>query len=255
MPRIAAFAAFAAILSAAAPAFAQDEAPETPLGASSGGLDLSGGVELMTDYRFRGISRSDEDPALQATVNVFHGSGLYAGARGTTLKGTDSFRLRDPAFGDLGDAQIDLYLGYGARIGGGFEIDAGALYYLFAGGDGPTDYVEPYASLSYLIGPVYATAGAKYAPAQDAIGDEEMLHLFGQVDVTVPFRPWSFTAGLGRQDWGRFGEYWTWSAGVEHHVQALGLPGAYVGLRYVDTDLPSRSGQDGGVALYARLDF
>jgi uncharacterized protein (TIGR02001 family) len=249
------YAAFAAFLTAAAPALAQDETSEAPLGVSAGGVDLGASVEGMTDYRFRGVSRSDEDPAVQATVNVWHGSGLYAGARGTTLKGTDTFRLRDPVFADLGDAQLDLYVGYGGRLGGGFEVDAGALYYVFAGGEGATDYVEPYASLSYLIGPVYATAGAKYAPAQDAIGDEEMLYLFGQVDVTVPFRPWSFTGHLGRQDWGRFGEYWNWSLGVEHQVQALGLSGAHVGLRYIDTDLPSRSGQDGGLAFYARLDF
>ena len=248
-------AAFAAVLSAAAPAWAQDEVLEAPLGVSAGGVDLGAGVEAMTDYRFRGVSRSDEDPAVQATVNVWHGSGLYAGARGTTLKGMDSFRLRDPAFVDLGDVQLDLYVGYGGRLGGGFEVDAGALYYVFVGGEGATDYVEPYASLSDLIGPVYATAGAKYAPAQDAIGDEAMLYLFGQVDVTVPFRPWSFTGQLGRQDWSRFGEYWTWSLGVEHQVQAIGLPGAHVGVRYVDTDLPAVAGQDAGLALYARLDF
>ena len=252
MPR---FAAFALALLAAAPAFAQDEATEAPLGVSEGGLDFSGGLELMSDFRFRGVSRSDEDPALQLRANLSHDSGFYAGARGTTVQGADSFRLRDPAYGGLGDAQLDLYLGYGARLGGGFEVDAGALYYVFAGADGATDYVEPYASLSYLIGPVYATAGAKYAPAQDAIGDEDMVYLFGQLDVAVPFRPWSFTAQAGHQDWGAFGDYWTWSLGVEHHVQALGLSGAYLGLRYVDTDLPSRSGQDAGLAVYARLDF
>ena len=85
---------------------------------------------------------------------------------------------------------------------------------VFAGGDGATDYVEPYASLSYLIGPVYATAGAKYAPSQAAIGNEDMLYLFGQVDVSIPFRPWRFSALVGHQDWGDYGGYWTWSLGA-----------------------------------------
>ena len=98
-----------------------------------------------------------------------------------------------------------------------------------------------------------ATAGAKYAPEQRAIGDEDMLYLFGQVDVSIPFRPWSFSLQAGRQDWGRFGSYWTWSAGVEHQLQIEGLPGAEIGLRYVDTDLPSTSGQDAG--LVASLGF
>lgn len=221
--------------------------------AGSGERPFSVAIDLLSDYRFRGISRSDEDPALQAAINVFPMRGLYAGVRGTTLKGTDSFRERDPAFQDLGDVQLDLYAGYGAQLGRGFDVDAGLLYYVFAGGDGPTDYVEPYASLSYLIGPVSATAGAKYAPEQRAIGDEDMLYLFGQVDVSIPFRPWSFSLQAGRQDWGRFGSYWTWSAGVEHQLQIEGLPGAEIGLRYVDTDLPSTSGQDAG--LVASLGF
>ncbi|HET9427727.1 MAG TPA: TorF family putative porin, partial [Allosphingosinicella sp.] len=134
---------------------------------AGGGQSLFGGeITLLSDYRFRGISRSDEDPALQAAVTVFPFPGVYAGVRGTTLKGTDSFRERDPAFQDLGDVELDLYAGYGAQLGGGFDVDAGLQYYVFAGGDGPTDYAEPYASLSYLIGPVSATAGAKYAPEQ-----------------------------------------------------------------------------------------
>ena len=243
--------AFAALLVVAAPALGQEEpAPaEERLGDASG-LDIYGDVTLMSDYRFRGVSRSDEDPAAQASVTLRHGSGFYAGARGTTLKGVDGFRVRD-----LGDAQLDLYAGYGRDLGGGFEVDTGAMYYVFAGGNGATDYVEPYASLSYLIGPVYATAGAKYAPAQDAIGGQDMLYLFGQVDVTVPFRPWSFSALIGHQDWGRFGSYWTWSLGGEYHVQLEGIPNTEVGLRYVDTDLPSQAGQDGTVLLTLRVGF
>lgn len=234
------------------PAFAQEEEPPAdeaePLGVSSG-IDLAGEVTLLSDYRFRGVSRSDEDPAAQAALTLSHGSGFYAGARGTALKGIDGLRLRD-----LGDAELDLYAGWGAPVGDGFELDAGVIYYLFAGGTGPTDYVEPYASLSYLIGPVYATAGAKYAPSQDAIGNEDMLYLFGQVDVSVPFRPWSFTAQAGRQDWGRFGSYWNWSLGVEHQLQIDGIPDTEVALRYVDTDLAA-PGADATLVLSLGVRF
>lgn len=255
------FALAAALSWSACPALAQDdpnpgeERGDAPLGAGPSGIDVSGGIALMTDYRFRGVSRSDEDPAVQASLNLFHDSGLYAGMRATTLRGRDPFRLRDPSIGDLGDVEFDLYAGYNARLGGGFEADAGILYYAFAGGEGATDYVEPYASLSYLIGPVMATAGAKYAPSQRAIGDEDGLYLFGQVDVSIPFRPWSFSATLGHQDWSRFGDYWTWSVGVEHQLRVEGLPDTRLGISYVDTDLPSTSGQDAGIAATIRLTF
>jgi uncharacterized protein (TIGR02001 family) len=260
--------AFAALLCASAPVFAQpDPAPpaadpcqdlgdcgaDSEIGlAGSGQSILSGELVLLSDYRFRGVSRSDEDPAIQAALTVLPAGGFYAGARATSLKGTDSFRARDPAFQDLGDVELDLYAGYGAQLGDGFDLDAGLLYYVFAGGDGPTDYAEPYASFSYLIGPVSATAGAKYAPSQDAIGHQDMLYLFGQVDVSIPFRPWSFTLQAGRQDWSTFGSYWTWSAGVEHQLQLGGLPGAEIGLRYVDTN-SGMPGADAG--LIASLGF
>lgn len=262
------FAAAAAALLLAAPGLAQDEPDGDPADAATqaldeaetpaptgSGLDLSASLTFLSDYRFRGVSRSDEDPAAQAALTLSHDSGLYAGVTGTTLKGLDSFRLRDPGFQDLGDVELDLYAGYGAQLGDGFSLDAGLLYYLFAGGDGPTDYVEPYASLSYLIGPIDITAGAKYAPSQGAIGHEDMLYLFGRIDASIPFRPWHFSALVGHQDWGQFGDYWTWSLGAEYRLRLARGTNAAIGLRYVDTSLPSRPGQDAGVVLSLGLNF
>ena len=246
------------IFLAAAPALGQEvpppdnEPPGDPV-AVPGPFDIGAEATLFSDYRFRGISRSDEDPSAQAGLTLRHDSGLYAGARGTTLRGNDPYRLRNPAFGDQGDLQMDLYAGYGRSLGGGFDLDAGLMYYAFAGGRGPTDYAEPYASLSYLIGPVQVTGGAKYAPSQAATGHQDMLYLYGQVDVSVPFRPWTFTAQAGRQDWGAFGTYWNWSLGARYHVRIAGLPNTEIGLRYVDTNLPALHGQDAG--LQATLEF
>jgi uncharacterized protein (TIGR02001 family) len=247
-------AAFAALMLAAAPAAAQDEptdAADAPIGVPGTGLDLGAEVTLMSDYRFRGVSRSGGDPAIQAGLMVRHDSGFYVGARGTTLNGLDTFRIRDPRVGDLGDLQLDLYAGYGTALGGGFDLDAGLVYYAFTGGAGPSDYVEPYAALSYLIGPVSASAGAKYAPAQTGTGDEDMLYLYGQVEVSIPFTPLSFSAQAGQQDWGRFGNYRNWSVGGAYHLRLPGLPGAELGLRYVDTDLPAGPGR--GATLVASL--
>ena len=81
-----------------------------------------------------------------------------------------------------------------------------------------------------------------------------MLFLFAEANVSIPVRPWRFSALVGHQDWGRFGDYWTWSLGVQHRLSlGGGLPAAEIGLRYVDTDLPSRAGQDAG--LVASLGF
>jgi len=246
---------FAAALAVAAPALAQDETPAPePVGAQ-GPLEIIGDVRLLTDHRFRGVSRSDEDPALEAGLMLSHESGLYAGVRGTTLRGTDGWRRRNPAHLDQGDLQLDLYAGWRGNLGGGFDLDAGIVQYVFAGGEGATDHVEPYASLGYLIGPLQLSTGARYAPAQSGTGNEDMLYLFGQADITLPFRPWSFTAHAGRQDWSLYGSYWNWSLAARHQLQLGGLPDAEIGIAYVDTDLPSASGQDAGLVVTLGVRF
>ena len=237
------------LLAAAATfAFTTPAAADVPLPGT--GLSVGGQAEIMSDYRFRGISRSDEDPAAQANVTVSHSSGLYVGARGTTLSGLDNFRLRDPQVQDQGDLQLDLYAGYSADLGGGMTLDGGLMYYVFTGDEGQADYAEPYASLSYMLGPIEATAGAKYAPSQRGTGDEDMLYLFGEVEAGIPLTPLTLRAHAGRQDWGRYGQYWNWSVGGSY---AIGP--AELGLRYVDTNLPSASGQDGGLVVSLGLGF
>lgn len=222
----------------AAPAWAQEEASEA---VGKRDLELSGEATLLSDYRFRGVSRSGEDPAVQGRLTLSAPSGFYAGARGTAA-------LDDVA--GLGNVQLDIHAGYGVDLGSGTSLDAGLLYYWFPDGDGATDYFEPYASLSHTLGPVEATLGAKYAPEQDAIGGDDMLYLFGEVETGIPLTPVTLAAQAGWQDAGAFGRYWNWSLGGRY---ALGRFEA--GLRYVDTDLPSAPGTNATVVLSLGVRF
>lgn len=233
--------AFAASLFLATSALAQETRPA---------LDIVGEVEIVSDYRFRGVSRSDEDPALRGGLTLFHSSGLYLGARGTTLRGLDLYRSRD-----LGDAQADLYAGWRGPVGGGFELEAGGSYSVFTGGQRGSDYGELNVALSYQIGPAGLGAGGRYAPAQDGTGGRDMAYLYGRAEVTVPFRPVSFTAELGRQQSGAFGDYWTWTLGARHQLRLPMLPDAEIGVDYVDTDLSDAPGRDAGLVLSFRLGF
>jgi uncharacterized protein (TIGR02001 family) len=218
------------LLLSASPAFAQQaEAPETGKHSS---LGVSGGAFLLSDYRFRGISRSDEDPAVQGQVTVSLPNGLYAGARATNLH----------HFTGHGDAEADLYAGFGTNIAPGTTLDAGLMYYWFPDAEGRADYFEPYVSVSHTLGPVEATAGAKYAWSQRAIGNDDSLYLFGQIEAGIPATPLTLTAEAGRQESGRLGSYWNWSLGGRYALGPL-----QAGLRYVDTSLPSRHGQDATV--------
>lgn len=225
------------VLGLAAPATAQ---------IPDGGLTFYGEAKAVSDYRFRGISRSEEDPAVQGSLTVQTDSGFYVGAFGSTLDG-----IGDVMVGDFGAAELDVYAGYGVNLGLGTSVDAGVLYYYFPDGEGATDYVEPYASVSHQLGPLQATAGAKYAPSQKALGDEDMLYLYGELEAGIPLTPLTFTAGGGHQDAGAFGDYWNWSLGAS---AALGPLEA--GVRYVDTDLPAEVPHaDAGLVLSLGVKF
>jgi uncharacterized protein (TIGR02001 family) len=224
------------LVAIAAPALAEPNDEAAPPAAAK--ASVSGGVTLLSDYRFRGISRSSGDPALQGQITVSLPNGLYAGGRGTSLKGVRT----------LGDAELDLYAGYGATIGSGTTIDAGLTYYAFPGGAGGSDYAEPYVSLSHTLGPVEATVGAKYAWSQKALGGEDQLYLFGQIEGGIPLTPVTLTAEVGRQEAGRFGRYWNWSLGGRY---AMGPVEA--GRRSVDTDLRALPGRRSGAGVVASL--
>jgi uncharacterized protein (TIGR02001 family) len=224
------------LLLAAAPALAQQE--EATPAPTRQGAGVSGAVTLLSDYRFRGISRSDEDPALQGQLTLSLPVGLYVGARGTSLK----------RFTGHGSAEADLYAGYGTGIAPGTTLDAGLLYYWFPDARGRAGYFEPYASVSHTLGPVEATLGAKYAWSQRAIGGADMLYLFGQIEAGIPATPLTLTAEAGRQQSSAQGNYWNWSLGSRYALGPL-----EAGLRYVDTNLPSRHRQD--ATLVASLGF
>ena len=72
-------------LAAATPAFAQDDtAPPKE-------VTVSGSVGLTNDYRFRGVSQSDENLAVQGGITITHKSGLYIGTWGSNLAGWGTF--------------------------------------------------------------------------------------------------------------------------------------------------------------------
>jgi hypothetical protein len=140
----------------AAPALAQDPAEgfdpnadptagETFDASGDAEWSLEGEVGLVTDYRFRGISRTAEQPAAQASATLEHRSGFYAGLWGSTLAGRAG----------RGDFEVDATLGYRTALGAGTEIDGGLQYQFFPDGDG-ADYGEAFLSVAHTLGPVTA---------------------------------------------------------------------------------------------------
>src|SRR3546814_17337331 len=100
------------------PAFAQEEE-------AAGPLTLSGGIAVTSDYRFRGISLSNEKVAVQPTLTVSHDSGFYAGVWGSSLP--DS-----PAYGKF---ELAVYGGFTTEIPTGTTADIGRHCFTHTGRD------------------------------------------------------------------------------------------------------------------------
>lgn len=168
----------------ASPAFAEDTAPPSD-------FTFSGYVQGVSDYRFRGLSLSGGDFAVQGTINLNHSSGFYVGAWSSSLEDTPVY----------GSAEVDLYGGWTKSIGNGITADIGLLYYVYPNGRvGKANYFEPYASLSAAIGPATAKVGVAYAPSQDALGNDDNTYVYGELGVGVPSTPISVLAHLGYAD-------------------------------------------------------
>ncbi|RZA36290.1 MAG: hypothetical protein EOP92_06110 [Lysobacteraceae bacterium] len=125
-------------------------------------------IAATSDYRYRGISQTRLQAALQGGADFVHGSGWYLGAWASTIKWLDD------AGGD-GKVELDLYGGKRGEVLPGISYDIGVLRYLYAGnklgrvaGFANADTTEVYGQLGY--GPAYI----KYAHAT--------TNLFGFVD-------------------------------------------------------------------------
>lgn len=85
---------------------------------------VSGSVSIVSDYRYRGVSLSDRDPAAQVGVAYDDAQGWYAGAFLSTV------RLAASSSRDL---QAVPFVGYVWQFPSGVSTEIGASYSVFTG--------------------------------------------------------------------------------------------------------------------------
>ncbi len=229
---------------AATPALADDTAPPPA-------ITINGTATLISDYRFRGISQTDKNFAVQGSLTVTHSSGLYASVWGSS---TDNYvtAASDLYTGGGGTIcctahqEIDIIGGF-KKTFGGTTFDVGVLYYYYpktkAVGD-PTssDFIEPYFDISHTFGPLSAKATINYAPKQKALRldqatgeSNDNVYIAGDFGLAIPKTPLGLTAHIGHT----FGPSWL-AIGKEYTDWGLGATLTYksisIGVQYVDTD-------------------
>ena len=110
---------------------------------------VSFNVAAVSDYRYRGISQTRLQPALQGGADyVNNPTGLYAGAWASTITW-----IKD-AGGD-GSVELDLYAGKRGQVSEAVSYDVGVLTYVYASNSLPVsaNSTEIYGQLGY--GPAY----------------------------------------------------------------------------------------------------
>lgn len=125
---------------------------------------VSYNASITSDYRYRGLSQTALDPALQGGVDYVHGpSGFYVGTWLSTIKWTKDL-------GGDGNIEWDVYGGKRGQLTGELSYDIGGLYYYY-----PDNGLNPSANTFELYGKLgYGPAYIKYS--------HSTTNLFGTAD-------------------------------------------------------------------------
>jgi uncharacterized protein (TIGR02001 family) len=91
---------------------------------------LSANVGAITDYRYRGISQTRLQPALQGGADFSHKSGFYVGTWASTIKWIEDTGDIAPRTNIDGPVELDIYGGYKFNAGP-VGLDLGVLRYQY----------------------------------------------------------------------------------------------------------------------------
>jgi len=197
-------------------------------------LTLGASAALTTDYVFRGISQTNQGPAVQASLDASYGI-FYLGAWGSNVDfGAGPFGQ------DIANIEIDYYAGITPEWLG-ISFDIGGIYYTYPGAFDPgteLDYFELKTAASYTFGESFTVGVSNYwSPENFAeTGNADALELSGEYafgnKLFNVFTP-SVSALVSRQWIEQVPDYTYWNAGL-----TLGFMENWsADVRYWDTDL------------------
>ncbi len=119
------------------------------------GITTTGDVTVATDYRFRGVSQTSNNPAIQGGINFNHDSGVYLSLWASNV----SF---------AGSIEGDATLGFATALNDATTLDVGYIRYGYEGSGSPQpDFNEFFGQLSYsglLMDGDTVTGGVNYSP-------------------------------------------------------------------------------------------
>jgi uncharacterized protein (TIGR02001 family) len=190
----------------------------------------TGTLGVTSDYKFRGISQSDNDPAVNGSIEFGH-SGFFAGVWASSIDFST-----DPG----ADVEIDLYGGYTHAFSDTTSLTGKVLYYWYPGANTPdADYVELIAALEHNFGKFSGNLQVAWTP--DYFGGTDSATWLA-AGLELPINDWLTISGNAGYQWfdNNFGP--APNVGLPDYAHAdLGLTAAWeifaLDVRYVATDL------------------
>lgn len=199
--------------------------------ASAAQAELTGTITATSDYNWRGVTQTAQDPALQGSIDYSMANGFYVGAWASNVD-----------FGDCCDeeVEVDLYAGFSG--GDVVTWDVGFNYYWYPGAD-DLDFPEVYAGLGYKW-----LEGKVYYSSDFANTSEQAWYFDGNASYELPANlgleaHFGYSTGDGIDAAYGQDNYFDWSVGVTYALKNFDL-----GLKYADgSDLKTLDGTPGDV--------
>jgi len=178
---------------------------------AAGPVSVRSELGVVSDYRFRGISLSDEQPAVQGGLTASLATGLYGGLWASTIDETGPGED-----GKGATVELDYTLGWAFQHGG-YDIDVAASAYTYPGGHA-VNYFELPVSVSRSMEAWTWTLGGAYAPArQKALSRRDNIYGYGEVKWSAKQPDLSLVLRTGYEH-GAFAPHgkWDWAATLGH---------------------------------------
>lgn len=213
--------------------------------------EFSANVGLFSEYYFRGLSQTDDAPALQggldwsADLDKDSGLGVYLGVWGSNVDFNEAGGV------DGATVEMDLYGGLTGDIGGtGLSWDIGFIYYTYPGASSSLDYdfVEGQVALSYDFGFASTTVSLNYSP--ENFGNSGAAY-YPKLSVDVPVGKYLTLSGLVAKQYIDRNDTFGSPDYVEYSIGAtVNLAGFDVNVTWSDTDMnDAECGDACGMAL------
>jgi uncharacterized protein (TIGR02001 family) len=214
--------------------------------------NFSANVALTSEYLFRGLSQTDDAPAIQGGFDYeIQVGGPVALYLGTWASNVD---FNEPGAVDGATVEIDLYGGLKGKVGrSGFSWEAGLVYYSYPGAASGLDYDywEVQGQVWYDFGVLVAFGGLNYST--ENFGDSgEAVYLKVGADFPIKsIKGLSLSGYIAQQyveDNAAFGteDYIEYNMGVTYNLAGL----FDVSVNYSDTDIsPDTEGKDEAIIV------